>query len=520
MHRLLGRTIGLLALVSATLHGAAAAERNIHIDRTQATQPLDRFFDHSVGADFPGTTGRDDALAQLKTTADELGFRYLRFHAIFHDELGTVRKEDGRLVYDFSRIDKLYDALLARGIRPFVELGFTPEAMATSKQTIFHWKGNTSHPEPAAWAQLVEAFARHLIARYGAEEVRRWPFEVWNEPNLDGFWERADQAAYFALYANTARTLKKVDPALQVGGPSTAGAAWVVPFLALAKANAVPVDFVSTHTYGVDGGFLDEYGHDDNKLSRSPDAVVGDVKRVRQEIDASAFHGLPLYITEWSTSYNPRDPLHDSHLSAPYILEKLRATRGHAQAMSYWTYSDLFEEAGPPPAAFHGGFGLMTRDGIRKPAWFAYKYLAALRGLDIPVADGATFAAADGAKTAAVIWDWRLPEQDTSNRPFFTRLQPSRPVAPVAVNFSGLVPGRYRLQLHRTGYRANDAYSEWLRLGHPKDLSAAQMRKLQALTADRPVTARTVTVGANGRLRHRVAMNSHDVLLLRLEPLR
>ncbi len=520
MHRLLGRTIGLLALVSATLHGAAAAERNIHIDRTQATQPLDRFFDHSVGADFPGTTGRDDALAQLKTTADELGFRYLRFHAIFHDELGTVRKEDGRLVYDFSRIDKLYDALLARGIRPFVELGFTPEAMATSKQTIFHWKGNTSHPEPAAWAELVEAFARHLITRYGADEVRRWPFEVWNEPNLSGFWEGADQAAYFELYARSARALKRVEPGLQVGGPSTAGADWVVPFLAHAKASGVPVDFVSTHTYGVDGGFLDEFGHDDNKLSRSPDAVVGDVRRVRQQIEASAFPGLPLYITEWSTSYNPRDPVHDSHLSAPYILEKLRATRGLVQAMSYWTFSDLFEEAGPPPAPFHGGFGLMTREGIRKPAWFAYKYLAALRGLEIPVADGATFAAADGASTTAVIWDWRLPDQTTSNRPYFSQPLPATKLAPAVVSVSGLAPGRYRLQLRRTGYRANDAYTGWLTMGKPKLLSRSQQIHLQGLTTDRPELERTVHVGPGGRLRWALPMRSHDVVLVTLVPLR
>ena len=516
--RCMARAVGLLALAASALP-VAAAERRIDIHRTRAAAPLDRFFDHSVGADFPGTTGRDDALAQLKTATAELGFRHLRFHAIFHDALATVGRVDGRLVFDFGRIDALYDAMLARGIRPFVELGFSPQALATSPQTIFYWSGNTSHPEPAAWAELVEAFARHLIARYGADEVRRWPFEVWNEPNLAGFWEGADQAAYFELYARSARALKQVDAALQVGGPSTAGADWVVPFLAYCRANEVPVDFVTTHTYGVDGGFLDEFGHDDNKLSRSADAVVGDVRRVRRQIEASAYPGLPLYITEWSTSYNSRDPVHDSHLSAPYILEKLRATRGLAQAMSYWTYSDLFEEAGPPPAPFHGGFGLMTRDGVRKPAWFAYKYLAALRGLDIPVADGATFAAADGAATAAVIWDWRLPEQDTSNRPFFGRPLPAATIAPVALTLSGLAPGRYRLRLHRTGYRANDAYTEWLSMGKPQALSDAQLGRLQALTVDRPEIDRTVRVGPDGRLRRRLPMRSHDVLLLTLQPL-
>ena len=182
----------------------------------------------------------------------------------------------------------------------------------------------------------------------------------------------------------TARTIKAIDPTLRVGGPSTAGAAWVPEFLDHVHKSGAPVDFVTTHTYGVDGGFLDEEGQGDTKLSPSPDAIIGDVRRVRQQIEASPFPALPLFFTEWSTSYTPRDPVHDSYISAPYILSKLKATQGLVQGMSYWTYSDLFEEPGPPPTPFHGGFGLINREGIRKPACFAYKYLNALRGKEIP----------------------------------------------------------------------------------------------------------------------------------------
>ncbi|WP_431103679.1 GH39 family glycosyl hydrolase [Roseateles noduli] len=509
-----------LAPVAARSAGPTARPgRSIDVDVQRAAQPVDRSFDYAVGADFPGTLIRDDSQAQLKTVVDELGFRTVRFHAIFHDALKTVTKDaDGRLRFDFSRIDTLYDGLLAKGIRPFVELGFTPDAMATSPQTIFYWKGNTSHPQAEPWTALVDAFARHLIARYGAEEVRRWPFEVWNEPNLADFWERADQAAYFDLYARSARALKAVDPQLKVGGPSTAGADWVVPFLAFCKDKGVPVDFVTTHTYGVDGGFLDEFGQDDNKLSRSPDAIVGDVTRVRAEIEASPFPGLPLYITEWSASYNPRDPIHDDYLSAPYILEKLRLTRGLAQAMSYWTYSDLFEEAGPPPAPFHGGFGLLTREGVRKPAFFAYKYLGQLRGREIPLVDAGALAAVDGAKVAALVWDWRLPDQTVSNRPFFGAVRPAAKLAPATVRWQGLTPGTYTLRQYRTGYEANDAYTAWLKLGKPGTLSAAQLAKLQALTVDQPERVRTVRVGRDGRHRESVPMRTHDVVLLTLEP--
>lgn len=511
---------GLPLAMAVSAESSGPTARAIEIDLARAEQPVDRFFDLSVGADYPGTLIRPDSQAQLKTAVDELGFRYVRFHDIFHDVLGTVRVVDSRTVYDWTRIDQLYDELLAKGIRPFVELGFTPQAMATSSQTIFYWKGNTSHPVLSAWRDLMDTFVRHLLSRYGADEVRRWYFEVWNEPNLDGFWERADQKAYFELYDLTAGTIKAIDPALRVGGPATAGAAWVPEFLGHVAKSGAAVDFVTTHTYGVDHGFLDEKGQSDTKLSASPDSIIGDVRRVREQISASAFPNLPLYFTEWSTSYTPRDPVHDSYISAPYILTKLKVSKGFVQGMSYWTYSDLFEEPGPPPTPFHGGFGLLTREGIRKPAFFAYKYLKVLRGKEIPCADGETLAATEGKTTAVLVWDWQQPEQKVSNRPFFTKLVPAT-VAPAAqLRFTHVVPGAYRLQVRRTGYRANDAYSAYLEMGAPKSLSTAQIEQLHAHTRDTAETDHLARIDSSGALNVELPMRSNDIVLVTLEPVR
>ncbi len=509
--------IAAAAALPLAVH-ARPAQRRIVLDLAQARQPLDRFFDHCVGADYPGTTYREDALAQLKTTVDELGFRYLRFHAIFHDVFKTVtRHASGQLVFDFTGIDKLYDAMLARRIKPFVELGFTPLALKTSDLKIFYWEGNTSHPEPAGWVALIEAFTRHILQRYGAAEVRTWYFEVWNEPNLDGFWEGADQKAYFDLYTRTAKAIKAIDSQLRVGGPSTAGAAWVPEFLAHAKATDSPVDFITTHTYGVDAGFLDEFGKEDRMLSPNPDAIVGDVRRVRKEIEASHLPGLPLFFTEWSTSYNPRDLVHDSYMSAAYVLTKLKASQGLAQHMSYWVYSDLFEEPGPPDAPFHGGFGLMTREGVRKPVWFAYRYLAALQGKEIPAKDGFTWAATDGQQVQALVWDWRNPDQQVSNRSYFGKPRPSRDVGTAIVELRHLPPGRYRLTQRRTGYALNDAHTAYLKMGSPTNLDARQHAELQALTTDKPEVQRELSVGASGTATVTLKLRSHDVVMLSLQ---
>jgi xylan 1,4-beta-xylosidase len=285
------------------------------------------------------------------------------------------------------------------------------------------------------------------------------------------------------------------------------------------KESGAAVDFVTTHTYGVDGGFLDENGKSDTKLSPSPDAIVGDVRRVRQQIAASAFPDLPLYFTEWSTSYTPRDAVHDSYISAPYILSKLHACQGLLQGMSYWTYTDLFEEPGPPTASFQGGFGLLNREGIRKPAFFAYKYLHALQGNTLPSTDTQSMFATDGRNFEALIWDFEQPQQSVSNRPFYTKVVLAHPAAPVTLKVQHLKPhASYRLEVHRTGYHSNDAYTAYLEMGAPKDLSPSEVAHLNELTRDVPERSQTLRSGGEGNIEVSVPMKSNDIILITLRP--
>jgi len=164
-------------------------------------------------------------------------------------------------------------------------------------------------------------------------------------------------------FPGTTRTIETIDPALRVAGPSTASAAWVQELLRYVYRERLPIDFVTTHTYVVEGGFLDENGEGDNKLSRNPAAIVQDVRKVRADFDATRHTGLALFFTEWSTSYNPRDTIYDDCLGAAYILSRLRRTEGLAQGTSYWTYSDLFEEPGPQDNCSRAGSGSVRRPG-------------------------------------------------------------------------------------------------------------------------------------------------------------
>jgi xylan 1,4-beta-xylosidase len=228
-----------------------------------------------------------------------------------------------------------------------------------------------------------------------------------------------------------------------------------------------------------------------------------------------------LYFSEWSTSYSPRDTVHDSYIGTSYILAKLKACQGMVQGMSYWTYTDLFEEPGPPTAPFQGGFGLLNPQGIRKPAYFAYKYLHGLQGKSLKTSDSQAMLSSRDGNFAGVIWDFEQPEQKVSNRSFYTKLIPNHAAAPLQLQVTQLEPNAsYRLTVQRAGYRANDAYSAYIDMGMPDKLTDAQLEKMQSLTRDLPETDKLLRSGPQGAIEISVPMNSNDVVLVKLERLR
>jgi xylan 1,4-beta-xylosidase len=186
--------------------------------------------------------------------------------------------------------------------------------------------------------------------------------------------------------------------------------------------------------------------------------------------------------------------------------------------MSYWTYTDLFEEPGPPTAPFQGGFGLLNPQGIRKPAFFAYKYLHALQGESLRTSDPQAMLAVQGGNVTAVIWDFEQPDQKASNRSFYTKVIPASAAAPVQLRVTHLAPNAvYRLQVHRVGYHANDAYSAYIEMGSPKELSPAQIAHLNELTRDLTETDKVMRSGPTGTVEFTVPMNSNDVVLVKLK---
>lgn len=504
-----------------------APVRRIDVDVNRVKGPLNRAFRFSVGSDRAIIHLRPEHQRDLRFLKQTCGFDYMRFHGLLNEEMQIVRTSaSGEISYDWTNIDHVYDFLVRDlKIRPIVELGFMPEPLASGKQTIFWWKGNVTPPRSyEQWEAMIEQLTRHLTQRYGSDEVRKWYFEVWNEPNLDGFWP-AGEAEYFKLYASSVRAIKRVDPAYRVGGPATAGFGWIKETLDFCAEHDVPIDFIATHAYGATEGFLDEKGKGHTMLAASPISVIDGLPDVLDAIRGSKWPNLPVLVTEWGPSYSPRDPVHDSYFCAAWILHRLRRLPENVPAMSYWTFSDQFEESGIPDKPFHGGFGLLTMQGLPKPAYFAYRFLNELGDTELVARDSNAWACRDKSGGVQVLlWNYSHPDQDQPNAQFFARDWPARPTVPARLRVSNLTPGEHLVKVTRVGYRHNDVYTAYLDLDSPTSqpdkpwlLLDDALVKLRPACTGTPDT-RKITLELNEPLLLDLPLNENDVYLITIEP--
>ena len=383
-------------------------ERLITVDVGNVKGKMNTNFKECIGAGRANEGLRADWQQQLTYVKKECDFKYIRMHGLLTDDMGVYTEDKkGNPQYSFQYIDKLYDFLLSINIRPFVELSFMPSALASGTKTVFWWKGNVTPPKDyKKWGELINHLVTHFTERYGMDEVSKWYFEVWNEPNLKSFFT-GTMDDYFKIYDTTVKEIKSVSKDYKVGGPATAESHWVKEIIEHCSKNNIPIDFISTHCYGVKDGKDDKNGDETTVVIADPTTIYGQMKESRKEINESSMPNLELHYTEWSTSYTPKDPIHDSYHSASFILDKIKKTGDAVNSLSYWVFTDIFEEEGPRFTPFHGGFGLLNYQAINKPSFYAYRFLNKLGETELINNDETSWVCKNAnGDVQALIWDF------------------------------------------------------------------------------------------------------------------
>lgn len=512
--------IALISLFLCSVFAQSSKERIINLDFNKIKGPFNTMFKECVGAGRANEGLRADWQQQLAYVKKECGFKYIRMHGLLTDDMGVYKEDpNGNPEYNFQYVDVLYDYILSIGMKPFVELGFMPSALASGTQTIFWWRGNVTPPKDYnKWTELIYKLTLHFTERYGANEVKTWYFEVWNEPNLNGFWS-GTQDEYFKLYKYTVQAIKSVSKEYRVGGPATAGAAWVPEMINFCNKNSLPLDFISTHTYGVKQGYLDEYGNMGTILDKNKWSVSRDIINSRKQISDSPMPDLELHYTEWSSSYTPSDPIHDNYHQAAYVLEKIKMVGNAPTSMSYWVFTDIFEEAGLRFTPFHGGFGLLNYQGINKPAFYAYSFLNKLGETELLNADSSSWACKNpNGNVQVLLWDFTIthPGDSVNNQEYYVRDLPAKPKGKVKVTISDIPEGNYLLEIYKIGYKVNDAYSTYLVMNKPKQLTKHQVEIIKDVNDGSPVSKEVLEIDSSKLFSRELDIHENDVFLLNL----
>ncbi len=472
----------LIACAAAVLPAFAQPPETITIDARAAARPFPHFWEIMFGSGRANLSLREAYRRDLDATRAITSIQYVRFHAIFHDENGIYDEDaHGHPVYNFSYLDQIYDGLLDRNVRPFVELSFMPGRLSSSQTPFPFWyKPLVAPPNNYAhWDELIAEFTRHLLARYGEPELEQWYFEVWNEPNLPFWGGRPNEPTYYDLYDHTARAIKSVSPNLRVGGPATAQAAWVDRFIRHCVDHQSPVDFVSTHVYGNDSS-EDVFGT--HETIPRKDMVGRAVKKVYDQVHASALPNLPIIWSEYNASYSAETAVTDSPFMGPWLANNIRLCDGLTTAMSLWTFSDVFEEGGVIKTPFYGGFGLIAEDGIPKAAFNAFRLLHLLGNERIPVASDNALATRDAdGQLAIAVWNYAAPEEAGAPRE-------------MRLTVAGLT-GPHRAHIRIVDAQRGSPLAAWEAMGRPAFPSRHQIQVLRdratlpdAIVEDLPVS--------------------------------
>ncbi len=471
---------------------AQTAPEQVTIDAAAPGTPFPHFWEQMFGSGRAVLALRDDYRKDIRTVQAATGFKYVRFHAILHDEVGVYDEDaSGKPIYNWSYVDQIYDGLLALNVKPFVEISFTPKKLASRLDYHAFWYKPIVAP-PAdyrKWNALITAFTNHLIERYGIDEVASWYFEVWNEPNIDFWTGRPAQQTYFELYDNTARSIKAVNSRLRIGGPATAQAAWVDAIIAHAAQTHVPLDFVSTHVYGNDvaDDVFPKAQFPTQPVIAPHQMVAAAVAKVHDQIAHSAMPHIPLIWSEFNATYANEQPITDSIYMGPWMADTIRQCDGLVQLMSYWSFSDVFEEQGVVKTPFYGGYGLIAERDIPKPALLAFELLHTLGDtrLPSPAKDVLLTRRADGTLVLAA---WNLAEPPGSTVPEKTitlTLQHAGPTASATIQ--------------RVDAQHGDTLDAWKAMGSPANPTLTQITSLQATgklapPEPLPITGNTITL--------------------------
>lgn len=484
---------------------------------------------------------RSNFQQQLRELQSEIRFDYIRFHGIFMDEMMIYNiSEQGNIEYNWSYVDELFDFFKEVNIKPFIELGFMPSELKSTDHTIFFWKGNISPPKDInLWTDLVKEFIRHCINRYGLKEVETWYFEVWNEPEYEYFFGAGTKEEYFEFYKATTLAIKSISEKLRVGGPAIThgtilSSSYLEDFLYYCNNNKIILDFISIHIYpeyvsldGVDKSLFKDMDTKDilkmgpklTKIYHDKDNPFNTLNIVNNKVSQTLSYNPEINVTEWNASSMHGNLIHDTSYVGTFIIKNVLQCIGVTNSLGYWTFTDLMEEKKLGISSFHGGFGLLNKEGLKKSSYYAYYLLSKLG--DSVIEQGEDYIVTKKDEDIQILaynyayFDELFLHGDTSALTHKERysIYEVKALKEIELCINGL-QGNYKMTRYKLDRENGSVFDKWIELGAPENMNKEEISYLKGKAQPKIETGE---LKLQGEYRDRMNIPVHGVELIVLE---
>jgi beta-xylosidase/AraC-like DNA-binding protein len=450
-----------------------------------------------INLGFARDIEKDEFMDQIKLIQKEAPFRYARFQGLFGKKMLSPNENSE---YHFIKIDRVIDQIYRAGLLPFIELGNKLINVTQKSGTFVFDRGEEKENVPAGeYENIIARFLKHAINRYGIQEVGRWYFEYWFPTDEQQNYREEDTNIYIGQFVRIRKTIKKIVPAALVGGPGLvrqSNLEFVRDLLKdLSSEGSLP-DFFSFYIFsavqapaesngGIDAVYL--WTRDDS--SRSVTWIKDCIKNLCREFGIGetkdTFPRL-FYITEWNIDFSCRNLIHDSLLKASFILQNSINAIDRVDALCYWCASDISAEYTDSDAPLFGGPGLISRHGIRKPAFFAYQFLSKLGNRLLSRGNGYIVTTKSEHEFTAILFNYkytnsrfRFADQIRSMSGDLSRYLEDIENCFFSLEIHGITAGRYKLRQHILNSHYGSVYDTWLGLSAVENLQSSETTWLE-----------------------------------------
>ena len=438
----------------------------------------------------------------LRTIQKEIGFQYIKFHGILSDDMMVYDEdENGAPLYCFTYVDMVIDFLLSINLRPLIQLSFMPRALAkTPERTRFYSPVVMGAPKDwNKWEALVHTLTLHFLDRYGKHEVEQWLFSPWNEPdtnlNMYGFEKDTD---FYELHRRSYLAVKSCDEKLRFGGASLQPLFhekynFSEKYIQWCIENNCKPDFFNINYYDLDvshyqgGNIWENVANNNLRLSTDPNSLAKFIDTLKSNLHDDGLDNLPIFMTEWNSTALHNDLTSDTCFKSVYIVKNVLQNYNKLDSFGYWLLSDLHEEYRISKQLFHGGLGLFTYNGIKKPGYYAYLFLSRMGTEVLATGDGYFVTRSDRGIQIMLYYYVHFTDLYAIGEPFdmtfmnrYTPFQENRKKQ-ISIQLTDIKNGDYRLKERWVNRNSGSSFDQWVKMG-AVSLNTDEVETLKALS--------------------------------------